>query len=350
MSSPAQSGHRCHARQDRLQPVPDVALREHPAVDRCRPQPGRRRELPRRHQGQPPEPEHGARPADPADQALPAGRAGHGGLAVPRRRARCRGTRAGDHRRLERDHATRPGRTSSSLRTSPALASSDSSTAADQGSRSVDGQAPETREPRRATTSLGAWRSDGAARWLFIWPTVLVILVPVALPAGRLARPVALEARLPPGRRRPQVRRLRRTTSSCCSALERSHFLGVLKPPTPVGWAISSRRSRSPRRLDARSVRSGRSARSGSSSACSAASCWSASSGCSSRPWPARAVGPASLIVTLIFVFVGIALQYLLGLGLALLAVQQVPWPPLLPGRLPDPADDHAGRRRATCS
>ena len=35
---------------------------------------------------------------------------------------------------------------------------------------------------------------------------------------------------------------------------------------------------------------------------------------------------PGSLIVTLIFVFVGIALQYVLGLGLALLAVQQVPW------------------------
>ena len=26
------------------------------------------------------------------------------------------------------------------------------------------------------STSLGAWRSDGAARWVFIWPTVIVIL------------------------------------------------------------------------------------------------------------------------------------------------------------------------------
>ena len=34
---------------------------------------------------------------------------------------------------------------------------------------------------------------------------------------------------------------------------------------------------------------------------------------------------PGSLIVTLIFVFVGIALQYILGLGLALLATQHVP-------------------------
>ena len=35
---------------------------------------------------------------------------------------------------------------------------------------------------------------------------------------------------------------------------------------------------------------------------------------------------PGSLIVTLIFVFVGITLQYGLGLGLALLAAQRVPW------------------------
>jgi len=35
---------------------------------------------------------------------------------------------------------------------------------------------------------------------------------------------------------------------------------------------------------------------------------------------------PGALIVTLIFVFVGIAVQYVLGLGLAILAVQQVPW------------------------
>ena len=35
---------------------------------------------------------------------------------------------------------------------------------------------------------------------------------------------------------------------------------------------------------------------------------------------------PGALIVTLIFVFAGIAIQYVLGLGLAMLAVQQVPW------------------------
>jgi hypothetical protein len=48
---------------------------------------------------------------------------------------------------------------------------------------------------RRATDTLDTWRSDGAARWLFIWPAVLLILVlsifplvaSVALSLSRLA-------------------------------------------------------------------------------------------------------------------------------------------------------------------
>ena len=69
---------------------------------------------------------------------------------------------------------TRPGRTPSSLRTSPVLASSDSTVDRRPGA-GLDGPAP-VAAPRRGLTSLGAWRSDGAARWLFIWPAVLVIL------------------------------------------------------------------------------------------------------------------------------------------------------------------------------
>ena len=51
------------------------------------------------------------------------------------------------------------------------------------------------RARHRAVSSFGAWRSDGAARWLFIWPTVLLILAlsifplvaSVALSLSRLA-------------------------------------------------------------------------------------------------------------------------------------------------------------------
>src|SRR6266536_2885541 len=49
---------RRHARQDRLQPVPGLAVRQHRPVGEGRDERGRREELPRRHPRQPPEPEH----------------------------------------------------------------------------------------------------------------------------------------------------------------------------------------------------------------------------------------------------------------------------------------------------
>src|SRR5207247_4372307 len=90
---------------------------------------------------------------------------------------------------------TRPERTSSSLPTSPVLASSDSSIDAAPQEPVPSGSALRVRAARQATGTLGAWRSDGAARWLFIWPAVLLILVlsifplvaSVALSLSRLA-------------------------------------------------------------------------------------------------------------------------------------------------------------------
>ena len=112
--------HRRDAGQDRLQPVPDLALHEHQAVDGRRLEPGRRRELPWRHQVQSREQEHGPGHADPADQALPAGRARYRGIAVPRRRTRCRRRRKGNRRWLECDHrGGGEGRPARSLRLQP---------------------------------------------------------------------------------------------------------------------------------------------------------------------------------------------------------------------------------------
>src|SRR4029079_13208084 len=113
--------------------------------------------------------------------------------------------------------------------------------------------------------------------------------------------------------------------------LERSHFLGVLKTPNLIGWAIVIAT------LALRAVAWTRAARSGNV-----------------RPigLVLRAVGgiflvgfvwilvqalasdggrPGALIVTLIFVFAGILFQYALGLGLAMLLVQAVPWRRFLP-------------------
>ena len=205
------------------------------------------------------------------------------------------------------------------------MASSDSSLELDPREPVPTGSALRVRATRRATDTLGAWRSDGAARWLFIWPAVLLILVlsifplvaSVALSLSKLAFPQGgVDLKFIGFSNYQQL----------LFGLERSHFLGVLKTPNPIGWAI----------VLATVALSGyawiQAARSGNV-----------------RPigLVLRLIGgillvgfvwilvqalasdggrPGALIVTLIFVFAGILFQYALGLGLAMLLVQQVPW------------------------
>src|SRR4029453_14001465 len=117
---------------------------------------------------------------------------------------------------------TRSARTSSSPRTSRALASSASQI---EAARS------------RASTTLGAWRSDGAARWLFIWPTVIVILCLSLFP---LIASVAISlSRLGFTRGGVNLKFVGFANyQQLLFGLERSHFLGVLKPPNILGWLI----------------------------------------------------------------------------------------------------------------
>jgi multiple sugar transport system permease protein len=188
-----------------------------------------------------------------------------------------------------------------------------------------DGPALRERAQRRASTTLGAWRSDAAARWLFIWPAVLIILVlsifplivSLTLSFGRLVFDrgvVSLD--FTGGLNYTQL----------LFGVERTHFLGLLKPPTPLGWALVAITVAFVAWTFVRSARSGR-----------------------VKPifLAFRLLGglalivfvfylvqalvseggrPGALIVTLLFVFGGIALQLMLGLGLALLAVQPLPW------------------------
>jgi multiple sugar transport system permease protein len=207
---------------------------------------------------------------------------------------------------------------------SPVLASSGSSLASDTGSLTVDGQAPETRQPRRVITSLGALRSDGTARWLFIWPTVLFILVLSLFP---LVASLALSlSKLAFQRGGVDLKFIGFANyQQLLFGLERSHFLGVLKPPSPIGWAIIIATIVLAAYAWTRSVRSGRVGPFGLvlrlfGGVLVVGFVWLLV-----QTMASDGGRPGALIVTMIFVFVGIALQYLLGLGLALLAVQQVP-------------------------
>ena len=153
----------------------------------------------------------------------------------------------------------------------------------DRGEPVPMGPAPRRAAVRRATETLGAWRSDGAARWLFIWPAVILILVLSIFPlVASLALSVSKLVFAPGGVDLDFIGLF--NYQQLLFGLERSHFLGVLKPPNPLGWAILIGDGRAGRwRVDpGRPRRAGR-ARSGSSSGSSAASSCSASSACSSR-------------------------------------------------------------------
>jgi multiple sugar transport system permease protein len=174
-------------------------------------------------------------------------------------------------------------------------------------------------------TSLGAWRSDGAARWLFIWPTVLFILVLSLFP---LVASLALSlSRLAFHQGGVDLKFIGFTNyQQLLFGLERSHFLGVLKSPSPVGWAILIATIAVTAYAWMRSARSGQVGPFGLVLRLFGGLLLVGFVWLLVQTMASEGGRPGSLIVTLIFVVVGIALQYLLGLGLALLAVQQVPW------------------------
>jgi len=187
------------------------------------------------------------------------------------------------------------------------------------------GSALRDRATRRATESLDAWRSDGAARWLFIWPAVLLILVlsiyplvaSVALSISKLAfHQGGVDLKLIGFSNYQQL----------LFGLERSHFLGVLKTPNAIGWAIFGATAILSAVAWVRTARSGKIGAIGLLLRLIGGLLLVGSVWILVQALASEGGRPGALIVTLIFVFAGIALQYALGLGLALLLVQQVPW------------------------
>jgi len=190
---------------------------------------------------------------------------------------------------------------------------------------SLAGPAPRPRIRRRATQTLGAWRSDGAARWLFAWPAVLLIL---ALSIFPLVASLALSVSklvFNPGRVDLSFIGLS-NYQQLLFGLERSHFLGVMKPPNPIGWAVLGIVAALVTATWIRSARSGQVRTRGLVLRLVGGLLTLAFTWLLVQTLASDGGRPGSLVVTVIFVFGGIALQLALGLGLAILAVQQVPW------------------------
>jgi multiple sugar transport system permease protein len=189
----------------------------------------------------------------------------------------------------------------------------------------LPGPAPRRAAGRRAADTLGGLRSDGAARWLFIWPAVLLIL---ALSLFPLVASLALSVSklvFNPGRVDLSFIGLS-NYQQLLFGLERSHFLGVLKAPTPLGWAVLGGTAALAAVAWARTVRRGRVGIVGLVLRLVGGIVLVGFVGLLVQTLLSDGGRPGAVVVTLIFVFGGIALQLFLGLGLAILAVQQVPW------------------------
>jgi len=189
----------------------------------------------------------------------------------------------------------------------------------------VGGPAPRSAALRRATDGLDGIRSDGAARWLFIWPAVLLVL---GLSLFPLVASVALSfSKLVFGPEGVSLSFLGFSNyQQLLFGLERSHFLGVLKTPTPIGWAIFIGTAVLTALAWMRAVRSREIGPFGLALRLIAGILFVGFVWLLVQSLASEGGRPGSLVVTVIFVFGGIVLQVGLGLGLALLAVQQVPW------------------------
>jgi multiple sugar transport system permease protein len=205
------------------------------------------------------------------------------------------------------------------------LAPSSTSFDLDPGEPVRGGPARAGRITRRATDTLGAWRSDGAARWVFIWPAVVLILVMSIFPlVASLALSVSKLAFNAGGVQLDFIGLF--NYQQLLFGLERSHFLGLLRSPTPIGWAILVLSIALLGRAWLRAARGGRLGRGALALRLVGAVIGFALIGLLVQTLASEGGRPGAVVVTLIFVFVGIVLQYALGLGLAMLAVQAVPW------------------------
>jgi multiple sugar transport system permease protein len=195
----------------------------------------------------------------------------------------------------------------------------------DSGDSTPAGDAFGARATRRAVSSIGSLRSDGAARWLFIWPTVLVILFLSIFPlVASLSLSVSKLVFRKGGVDLSFIGLA--NFNSLLFGTERTHFLGLLRSPTPVGWAIVLVVTLVAAWRFIRLVRSGRTKPLFLVVRLLGALALILFTYYVVQAFASEGGRPGSVLVTLIFVAAGIALQYLIGLGLAILAVQTVPW------------------------
>jgi len=205
------------------------------------------------------------------------------------------------------------------------LASSDNSIDLEEPRGAVsEGAARGTSLHRRAFHYVGGWRSDAAARWTFIWPSVILVLFLSIFPL--FASLTLAFGKLVFQRGSVEVDFVGLSNfTTLLIGTEQSHILGVAKTPSPFGWLLLIVVVALVARALVRSLRSGRVGVGGAIARVAGALFAVGLAWLVARTMLGEGGRPGALVVTLFYVFVGITVTYFLGLGLAILAVQPLP-------------------------
>jgi len=156
---------------------------------------------------------------------------------------------------------------------------------------------------------------------VFIWPSVIVILFLSIFP---LVTSLTLAfSKLVFAKGRIQVDFVGfQNFQILLFGTERTHLLGLLKPPTPLGWVIFGLGAALLVRVVVRGLASGRVRPLGAVLRVAGAVLGAGLLWLVVQTLFSDGGRPGSLVVTIVYVFAGIVVQFLLGLGLAILAVQ----------------------------
>ena len=174
---------------------------------------------------------------------------------------------------------------------------------------------------RRAFHSVGAWRSDGAARWVFIWPSVIIVLLLSIFPLFASLTLAFGKLVFQKGEVNVDFVGLSNFTTLLFGT-ERTHLLGLTRTPTPLGWLLLIVVVVPVVGALARSLSRGTVGVGGAVLRVAVALFAIGLAALVAQTMLSDGGRPGSLVVTLFYVFAGIAVTYVLGLGLAILTVQ----------------------------
>lgn len=181
---------------------------------------------------------------------------------------------------------------------------------------------PEPHVPDRAR-SADEWRNPRLARNAFLWPTLLVVLLLAIFPLIASLGLALSNFQLAQGGFSIKFTGLT-NFANLFTGPDRILFLGLFRPPTPVGWVLFIGLAALVLVAFARYLRGGRISPIGVVGRAVGVALVVAFAWMLANTLFGEGGRPGTLTVTFLYAFVGTGLEYLLGLGLALLTIQKL--------------------------